>query len=118
MAWERLGAQGCQGWRHRSGHAIFTLPRVSSWNACVDQLHTLEGKGVASHFCGSVLKQLVYIEAGGRRPQEALALVWGRLQELYDILVITERLTHLSLSMFVDVNNPKCIFSHIAEQGG
>ena len=97
-------------WQHRSDHAIFTLPGVSSWNACVDQHHTLEGKGVVSHFCGSVLKQLVYIEAGGRRPQEALALVWGRLQELYDILVISERLTHLSLNMFVDVNSPNASF--------
>ena len=56
----------------------------------MDQLHTLEGKGVVSHFCGSVLKQLVYIEAGGKRPQEALALVCGRLHELYDILVISK----------------------------
>ena len=37
-------------WQHRSDHAIFTLPGVSSWNACVDQLHTLEGKGAVSHF--------------------------------------------------------------------
>ena len=57
-----------------------------------------------------MLKQLVYIQAGGRRPQEALALVWGRLQELDDILVISGRLTHLSLNMFVDVNSPNASF--------
>ena len=39
-----------------------------------------------------------------------MALVWGRLQELYDILVISERLTHLSLNMFVDVNSPNASF--------
>ena len=94
-------------WEHPSTHPVFSLPGVTSWCVCADMLHTLEGKGVASHLLGSVLHQLVLKRgAGVRAASEELGKLWRRIQELYSLMGVSERLTNLQLSMLCDVQRP------------
>ena len=92
----------------RHGHKLLQLTGVTSWSACFDSLHVLDTKGFCAHLCGSVLHDRIYNNARGVRPQDELARIWRRIQELYATVGKDSacKLTHLQLSMLGNVDRP------------
>ena len=92
----------------RHGHKLLELVGVTSWSACFDSLHVLDTKGLCAHLCGSVLHDRIYNNSRGARPQDELARIWRRIQELYSVVGKNApcKLTHLQLSMLGNVERP------------
>lgn len=94
----------------RKSHGVFQLPGVTSWNVCFDSLHVIDNKGIGSHIAGSVLHDMVYTNQPGQSPQNRLAAIWRRSQEIYDALAVPSRLTSLQLSMLNDPSKPHATY--------
>jgi len=101
----------------RRNHPVFDLPGVTSWSCCWDTLHALDTKGLASHMCGSSLRQMVYEKANGRAAHDELARVWQQCQIIYDQLGVSDRMTHLQLSMLCNVDKPHADYVSLHAKG-
>lgn len=90
-------------------HPLFTIEGLSTKMIRHDGLHVLFCRGVCSHLCGSILHVLCYLEGRGRqkvRPSDRLALIVTQIQDQYQKLKSTTRLSNLRLSMVTDPQKP------------
>jgi hypothetical protein len=90
----------------RRNHPVFRVDGVTSWMICWDTLHVTDNKGVGSHCMGSILHEMVYVATPGNVPSEKLALIWRRVQQIYDANSVSSRLTSLHLSMITNPDKP------------
>ena len=87
-----------------SDHPLWKIKGVSSFSAAQDELHCLE-LGPLLHFLGGVLKKLIFERMSGS-PDDNLNRIWERIQELYNELGSTTRLTNLQMRMLLDIKKP------------
>ena len=102
----------------RHGHKFWNVAGVTSWNACQDMLHCLDNHGVNSHLCGSFLHDRVYNNSAGRTPQQELARIWLRLQELHrEVDNHDSKLVRLQLSMLCNPAKPFVAYATLHAKG-
>ena len=80
-------------------------------------LHVCDVGGVSRHFFGNVLFELIYDGGHHRRPDQALGIIWRRIQELYTQKGSTSRLTNLRLSMTCDKSSPHMHYPALIAKG-
>ena len=78
----------------------------------LDVLHVLD-HGVAQHLFAGILHSLVFKQLRGS-PQRNLADIWGRMQELYNDGRTEEKLSRLTMKMFVDIKSPNADFPKLS----
>ena len=100
----------------RHGHKFWHITGVTSWIACQDMLHCLDTNGVTAHLCGSVLHDRIY--SSGRPPQQELARIWVRIQELHvESNAHDSKLVQLQLSMVCNPAKPHASYPSLHAKG-
>ena len=81
-------------------HPVMDIPGMTRFHWPGDLMHT-GSLGVVLYFLGSVFYELVYDGVLDRRPDAALEKLWLLIKNLYGRLGIQNRLSQLTLKMFV-----------------
>ena len=82
-------------------HPYMRIKGFSAHTYRLDVCHISDVHGVMGHLAGNVLKELVYDQLPST-PAINLRTVYNRIEELYKDFGIVDRVTNLTLNMFVD----------------
>lgn len=92
-----------------SKHPIFTIPGVSRFNICQDAMHIVYCNGILAHAMGNFLKKQCWKDDASRQtvaPKVRVDLLFQRIQQLYKETNSDNRLSNLTLNMFLDPGKP------------